>query len=621
MLPKEIMPPYSPHKYNSHLDMAISAAKSAGLFLQDKFHQGYDEKLDIVADRMIADVLRNAYPEYGYLSEELGMTSPGTDPHGHLWLVDPHDGTSAAERGYRGTAVSIALLRKGEPVLGVVFTHTAPDDDGDLICWAEGTGPVRRNGVEVQRTWPLKPSSACTMLVSQSADPKAPVNIELTSPMRYRAVASVAYRFALVGAGDGDVGLSLASPVSWDIAAGHAILRGAGGDVFDTAGVPVRYNMFGENTEPLFACYGGIAQLVKPFVGKPWLRALTVPIDPSTTEALVYLKPGKTMFDAALLSRAQGCLLGQLSGDALGSLVEFQSAESIAKRYPTGPNLLTDGGTWNTIAGQPTDDSEMALTLARSIVRGCRYDAEAAAHAYVDWFESSPFDIGNTTRNSLSALSRLRASGASLATHLRSGSSDASEANGALMRISPLGIFGFHTSPEVLAQLAVADAQITHPSRVCTACNEVFAVTLARAIAHGPTPDVLYKDALQFAEQLSGAEAVVDRLRQAATQPPKSYSGHVLNAIQNAFFQLLHADSLESALVNTVRAGEDTDTNAAITGALLGAVYGRNAIPAQWSDRLFSCRPLRGAFGVQQPRPPRYWPVDALVLAERLLIG
>jgi len=64
---------------------------------------------------------------------------------------------------------------------------------------------------------------------------------------------------------------------------------------------------------------------------------------------------------AGKLERAQGCLLGQLAGDALGSLVEFQTPEQIRQEYPNGVRELADGGPWNTIAGQPTDDSEMAL--------------------------------------------------------------------------------------------------------------------------------------------------------------------------------------------------------------------------------------------------------------------
>jgi len=58
----------------------------------------------------------------------------------------------------------------------------------------------------------------------------------------------------------------------------------------------------------------------------------------------------------------------KLAGDALGRLVEFLSAEQILQRYPDGVRELADGGTWNTIAGQPTDDSELALLLARMLL-------------------------------------------------------------------------------------------------------------------------------------------------------------------------------------------------------------------------------------------------------------
>ena len=83
-----------------------------------------------------------------------------------------------------------------------------------------------------------------------------------------------------------------------------------------------------------------------------------------------------------MISRAQSCLIGQLAGDALGSLVEFQSPAQIHRAYPNGVCDLADGGTWNTIAGQPTDDSEMALLLARMLVERGTYDAQAALEAY-----------------------------------------------------------------------------------------------------------------------------------------------------------------------------------------------------------------------------------------------
>jgi hypothetical protein len=97
------------------------------------------------------------------------------------------------------------------------------------------------------------------------------------------------------------------------------------------------------------------------------------------------------------------------------------------------------------------------------------------------------------------------------------------------------------------------------------------------------------------------------------------HSGFVLVALQNAFHALLASAGPEGGIVTTVRRGGDTDTNAAIAGALLGAVHGRDALPSRWRSLVLSCRahPLRG----RRPRPPQYWPTDLLELAERLLLA
>ena len=156
------------------------------------------------------------------------------------------------------------------------------------------------------------------------------------------------------------------------------------------------------------------------------------------------------VIDAEALSRAQGCLLGQLAGDALGSLVEFWETEEIREAYPEGVRELADGGTWDTIAGQPTDDSEMALSLARMIVEQGRYDPAAARKAYVTWLHSDPFDCSSTVYSGLAGRPN-----------------PDSQANGALMRISPLGIFGAYREPAEMAEWARQDAALTHPHPVC----------------------------------------------------------------------------------------------------------------------------------------------------------
>ena len=99
----------------------------------------------------------------------------------------------------------------------------------------------------------------------------------------------------------------------------------------------------------------------------------------------------------------------------------------------------------------------------------------------------------------------------------------------------------------------------------------------------------------------------------------KTQQGWVLIAFQNALWQLLHAPDFEEGVVDTVMRGGDTDTNAAICGALLGSVYGRSSVPERWTEAILNCRPEAGNPRVKQPRPRVFWPVDALELAEGLL--
>lgn len=165
-----------------------------------------------------------------------------------------------------------------------------------------------------------------------------------------------------------------------------------------------------------------------------------------------------------MISRARGCLMGQLAGDALGSLVEFQSPERIRKAYPNGVRDLEDGGTWGTIAGQPTDDSEMALLLARTLVERKTYDPGDALKGYRYWIDSEPFDCGRT-----------------IAAGLRGRPDPKSQANGAMMRISPLGIFGARHPLERVAEWAGQDAALTHPNPICLQANTLFAMGIAQA--------------------------------------------------------------------------------------------------------------------------------------------
>ncbi len=303
--------------------------------------------------------------------------------------------------------------------------------------------------------------------------------------------------------------------------------------------------------------------------------------------------------------RAEGCLMGQVAGDSLGSLVEFKSPEEIRSAYPGGVRRLENGGIWKTLAGQPTDDSEMALMLARHLAQAAAYDPREALRGYEFWMNSDPFDVGTTISNAL-----------------RGRMSPDSQANGALMRISPLGIFGASRSWEEVARWAREDAALTHPHPVCLQANALYACLIAEAVRSGGSPRHLYAYVLQLAERQPLEPSLRTALERAADRPPDdfmTFQGWVLVAFQNALWQLLHAPDLETGVVDTVMRGGDTDTNAAICGALLGAVHGVRAVPAQWREAVLSCRPEQGRPGVGRPRPRCFWPVDIPELASRLL--
>jgi ADP-ribosyl-[dinitrogen reductase] hydrolase len=172
--------------------------------------------------------------------------------------------------------------------------------------------------------------------------------------------------------------------------------------------------------------------------------------------------------------------------------------------------------------------------------------------------------------------------------------------------------------------LARTDAELTHPNPVCQDVNAIFATTIAFALKSGEDNHSVYRFAVDLAFRHDVSEVVRKRLIAAGDCVPTEFegglAGSVLVAFQNAFYQLLHARSVREGIISTVRFGGDTDTNAAIAGALLGAVYGREAIPKQWINQIQSCRPIAGSAGVIHPRSAIYWPVDASTLAENLLL-
>jgi fructose-1,6-bisphosphatase/inositol monophosphatase family enzyme len=556
------------------LGTAVDAARAAGDILRRDFHRvggarGHVDKAeaDVEAEVVIRARLIEGFPSWGYLGEETGR-GPQPAAGAPTWLVDPNDGTRDYLEGRRGSAVSIGLVASGVPVLGVVFAFAYPDDDGDLFVWAEGQGPLLRNGRPVLAVPAHSLRASDVVLVSSAGDRDPKGNLECVAPARFRTVPSIAHRLALVAAGEAVATSALFAPREWDYGGGHALLRASGGVLVDESGAEVRYAEDG--TSRTQWTLGGSAAAVELLSGRPWA---SIRGGSWGADRPVRLARGEAVADSGRLSRAQGCLLGLIAGGSLGA-IGFRSG-----RLEDGAEML---------AGQPTGACESALALARSIVARGSYAAEPALTAFKTWLDTDPFDVDPVT----------------------------------LVRSAPLAIFASALGAAEAGDLARADSALTHSDPACGAAAEAFVVAVVHAVARGDGPEAAYRAAFERARGVAAPQAVTDALARAAAAPPMigaDPKGRAVEALHGACFDLLHAQSVEAGVAATVQRGGDITANAAITGSLLGAVHGRNGVPAHWRNMVLSCRshPLRAP----RPRPSMYWPTDVLEVAERLLLA
>jgi ADP-ribosylglycohydrolase/fructose-1,6-bisphosphatase/inositol monophosphatase family enzyme len=564
--------------------------------------------IDTEIELFLRDLLTTLLPAR-FVGEERGVLA--AEANGYCWVVDPHDGTRAFLEGRRGSAISVGLLRDGVPVLGVVYAPTSADRGPDMIAWAEG-GTLTRNGDPVNVDLSRRTLTAGDVVFLNHGAGQRPVwNSAACAPARFMPLPSIAYRLARVAVGDGIATVTLRPVNAHDIAAGHALLIAAGGVLVAEDGVPVTYGTDGDSRP--FACFGGAPDAVAVLRSRAWRGATEPRRAPRVSLTWPRVAEGKR------LDRAIGCMLGFVIGDSLGSQVEFLTAAAIRAAYPDGVRDLAPSKVWQTLAGQPTDDTELGITLARSLVYTGQYDPADAAAAYGAWYASQPFDCGRATGLAFGAAA---VSETNKVLAVRESADWATEANGSLMRVAPIGIWA--QDPEEAAAIASQDSLLSHPNPVCRASCAAFTAAIAAAMAGGDRDDML--DSAIHAAQAFGSEAAAVQNvlgHAAAGVPPADFQyqmGWVLIALQNAFHHLAAGTRLEDALIETVGAGGDTDTNAAIAGALLGAAYGRAAIPARWAMPVLTCRADPGMH-VTRPRPEVYWPDDLLDLTEALLLS
>ena len=279
--------------------------------------------------------------------------------------------------------------------------------------------------------------------------------------------------------------------------------------------------------------------------------------------------------------RFLGVLLGAAAGESLGAPHEFKPASQVGTQRE-----LVAGGPW--AVGEPTDDIALTLALLRSITARRRFDLDDVAQGYLKWFQGKPKDIGNLTRM---ALENLRAG--ELPTQSGALAWEDSErkaaGNGSVMCCAPIGLLHVK-SLEGLAEDAAAASRITHYDPRCVG----GCIAVATAIALLVRGDKDGEEAIARAISAGGAvsDDVLSAIERGVSKKPDqitvdgSDQGFVLHALELGFSALASAATLEEGLVTVVSRGGDTDTNACVAGALLGAKFGKSQVPDRWASKL-----------------------------------
>ncbi|MDE2745031.1 MAG: ADP-ribosylglycohydrolase family protein [Chloroflexota bacterium] len=278
--------------------------------------------------------------------------------------------------------------------------------------------------------------------------------------------------------------------------------------------------------------------------------------------------------------RARGVLLGLAVGNLLGLPVEGASRSTIRRAYPDGLREIDPRE-----RHRPMDDD---LAQAVDLAEALAHDPEPLAgfaDRLVKWRSDNGRGIGIMTSTVIDYLEvGLGVPGASRAFWQERGSPE-TQPNGALMRCAPVALW-HALEPSTLIEQTAASCAVTHfapgAQWSCILVNAAIAMLLRGYV---PSRDDLIFAAAQNgapAELIAWTLAIPDAIDERIAE--ERVSGHTYLCMQAALWCLDTNDSIEQALVRIVSGGGDTDTNAAVAGAVLGARFGASAIPQRWLD-------------------------------------
>jgi len=246
---------------NHELDILCQAVKQAGQQAMRMAEEGFEthEKddgspvtsADLAVNQILQDTLLQQFPNDGWMSEESPDNSTRLTRE-RVWVVDPIDGTKYFMQHIPQFSISVALVKDGAPILGVVYNPATQE----LFSALAGKG-LQMNGKPIRITMPAP--SRLRILVNPSRIPRG----QFTPYAKHadiQPMGSIAYTLALVATGCADGTLNFDLLHEWDVAAGWLLVHEGGGLSTDAGCQAIRYNKKDPVVHGIFAARNGVQQ-------------------------------------------------------------------------------------------------------------------------------------------------------------------------------------------------------------------------------------------------------------------------------------------------------------------------------------------------------------------------
>ena len=237
----------------SDLILAKGAAIEAGGLILNYYKSDYEIKdkgyhnpvttADHAADTRLKEILTEARPDYGWLSEET-VDSPDRLDKERTWVVDPLDGTKEFIEGVPHFVVSVALVENGNPIIGVLFNPVTKE-----LFMAYNGGGAFLDDKPIRCL--TKDEVRAMVILNSRSETRRGLWIPFDGAFaELRSIGSVAYKLGLTAAGKADIFASLRPKNEWDICAGNCIINEAGGKLIDLRGNRIIFNQEKTLIEP-----------------------------------------------------------------------------------------------------------------------------------------------------------------------------------------------------------------------------------------------------------------------------------------------------------------------------------------------------------------------------------